>query len=73
MNIVGMVHVNINCTDFEKSKAFYEMLGFEEFWTVPESNTPEVAAAVGMAPYRVRGALLALKNAAPPVIIDLLE
>jgi catechol 2,3-dioxygenase-like lactoylglutathione lyase family enzyme len=73
MNIGGMVHVNINCTDYEKSKAFYEMLGFEEFWPVPETNTPEVAAAVGMPPYRVRGALLALKNAATPVIIDLLE
>jgi catechol 2,3-dioxygenase-like lactoylglutathione lyase family enzyme len=73
MNIVGMVHVNINCSNYEKSKAFYEMLGFEEFWPVPETNTAEVAAAVGMPPYRVHGALLALKNAAPPVIIDLLE
>ena len=40
---------------------------------VPETNTPEVAAAVGMPLYRVHGALLALKNAASPVIIDLLE
>jgi hypothetical protein len=31
------------------------MLGFEEFWPVPETNTPEVAVAVGMPPYRVRG------------------
>ena len=73
MNIGGMVHVNINCTDYEKSKAFYEMLGFEEFWPVPETNTAEVAAAVGMPLYRVHGALLALKNAALLVIIDLLE
>jgi len=32
-----------------------------------------VAAAVGMPPYRVKGALLALEGANPPVVIDLLE
>ena len=73
MNITGMVHVNINCSDFDRSKAFYEMLGFREFWRVPETNTPEVAAAVGMPPYRVKGALMQLQNASPPVTIDLLE
>ena len=29
MNITGMVHVNINCRDFERSRAFYEELGFK--------------------------------------------
>jgi len=73
MNIVGMVHVNINCSDYQRSKEFYEMLGFEEFWEVPETNTKEVAAAVGMPPYKVEGALLRLKNAATPLVIDLLQ
>jgi catechol 2,3-dioxygenase-like lactoylglutathione lyase family enzyme len=73
MNLTGLVHVNINCRDYERSKAFYEMLGFEAFWPVPETNSPEVAAAVGMPPYRVKGALFRLKNANPPVVIDLLQ
>jgi len=73
LNIVGMVHVNINCTDYQRSKQFYELLGFEEVWQVPETNTKEVAAAVGMSPYRVEGALLSLKNASPPLVIDLLQ
>jgi glyoxylase I family protein len=73
LNITGMVHININCSDYEKSKIFYEMLGFEEFWQVPETNTPEVAAAVGMKPYKVKGALFRLKDANPPMMIDLLE
>lgn len=73
MNITGMAHVNINCSDFDGSKKFYEMLGFESFWQVPETNTPEVAAAVGMFEYRVKGALMRLKGANPPVMIDLLE
>ncbi len=73
MHISGMVHVNINCRDYERSLRFYEMLGFREVWTVPETNTPEVAAAVGMPPYRVRGAILAIPGANPPMVIDLLE
>ena len=73
MNIEGMVHVNINCSDYAASKKFYEMLGFEEVWRVPETNTAEVAAAVGMPPYSVNGALLALKGSQPALVIDLLE
>jgi catechol 2,3-dioxygenase-like lactoylglutathione lyase family enzyme len=68
-----MLHVNINCSNYERSKAFYEMLGFEVFWDVPPTNSKEVAAAVGMPPYKVKGALMVLKNAPNPFIIDLLE
>ena len=73
MHITGMVHVNINCRDFDRSRAFYERLGFEVVWMVPETNTAEVAAAVGMPPYRVRGAIMAVPGARPPLVIDLLE
>jgi catechol 2,3-dioxygenase-like lactoylglutathione lyase family enzyme len=73
MAITGMVHFNVNCSDYERSRAFYRALGFEETWRVPERNTREVAAAVGMPPYRVRGGLLALAGATPPVVIDLLQ
>jgi catechol 2,3-dioxygenase-like lactoylglutathione lyase family enzyme len=73
MHLTGLVHVNVNCTDYDRSLAFYERLGFREFWQVPETNSPEVAAAVGMPPYRVRGALLILEGADPPFVLDLLE
>lgn len=73
MAITGMVHFNINCSDYDRSRAFYGVLGFEEVWRVPERNTPEVAAAVGMPPYRVRGGLLSLTGAATQVTIDLLQ
>src|SRR5512134_2476901 len=73
MAITGMVHFNVNCSDYERSRAFYRVLGFEEVWRVPETNTPEVAAAVGMPPYRVRGALLALRGAGRATLLDLLE
>ena len=73
MHISGMIHVNINCSDFERSRRFYEALGFRVVWQVPETNTKEVAAAVGMPPYRVCGALMALQGAEQPLVIDLLE
>lgn len=73
MNITGLVHVNINCSNYERSRAFYEMLGFEQYWSVPETNTEEVANAVGMSQYRVKGSLMSLTNANQRTIIDLLE
>ena len=73
MNITGLVHVNINCSDYERSKAFYEILGFKEYWLVPETNTPEVANAVGMDSYRVKGSLMSLNDAENRTVIDLLE
>ncbi|MDG2334221.1 MAG: VOC family protein [Myxococcota bacterium] len=73
MSIIGFVHVNINCSDFERSKAFYERLGFELFMEPPPRNTPEVAAAVGLEPYEIRGGLMRLVDARSPFVIDLLE
>ena len=29
INVTGMVHVNINVSNFERSKVFYEALGFQ--------------------------------------------
>jgi catechol 2,3-dioxygenase-like lactoylglutathione lyase family enzyme len=71
--ITGMVHFNVNCSDYDRSLRFYAALGFKEIWRVPERNTPEVAAAVGMPPYRVKGGLLAHEGTTPPLVIDLLE
>ena len=73
MNVSGMIHVNINCSNFERSRRFYEALGFRVVWQVPPTNTAEVAAAVGMPLYRVNGALMALEGAEHPLVIDLLE
>jgi catechol 2,3-dioxygenase-like lactoylglutathione lyase family enzyme len=30
MAIAGMIHVNSNCSDYDRSKAFYEVLSFKE-------------------------------------------
>lgn len=71
MHLTGMVHVNVNCSDFDHSLEFYRLLGFELVAMVPETNTDEVAAAVGMPPYRVRGGILRLPGES--TLIDLLQ
>ena len=73
LNVSGMVHININVSDFDRSRSFYEALGFRLIWMVPPTNSPEVAAAVGMPPYRVKGGLMQLEGAEHPVVIDLLQ
>jgi len=73
LQLSGLVHININVADFERSRRFYEALGFRLFWMVPPTNTAEVAAAVGMPPYEVKGGLMRLETADQPFVIDLLE
>ena len=70
MNVTGILHVNINCSDFERSRAFYEMLGFRVIMPVRPDGTGEVAAAVGMVDYQVNGALMRHRDGS---VIDLLE
>jgi catechol 2,3-dioxygenase-like lactoylglutathione lyase family enzyme len=70
MHIKGLLHVNINCNNFERSKKFYELLGFEVLAPVPSEGMDAVARAVGFDHYRVRGALMKHPSR---IIIDLLE
>ena len=67
----GMVHININCRDYARS-AFTKCLGLS-VWKAPATNNAEVNAAVGMQDYQVNGAIMALKDAELPMLIDLLE
>ncbi len=73
MHLTGFVHANVNCSDFGVSRAFYEALGFQVVWVVPEEGSVEVAAAVGLNPYRLRGAVMALHGNVQSTMIDLLE
>jgi len=71
MKITGVLHFNVNCSDFERSRAFYEALGFRVVWEIPEHGPPEIARAVGMPSYTLRGALMALEGES--TMIDLIE
>lgn len=57
--IVGLGQLVINVSDFERSLAWYQMLGYELVSTLPATDTAEVAAAMGFAePYEIRGGML---------------
>jgi len=47
MTIKSVFHVNINCTDFERSKRFYEMLGFTSVVNIPEGGSEEMGRGLG--------------------------
>jgi catechol 2,3-dioxygenase-like lactoylglutathione lyase family enzyme len=70
MNITGLLHININCRNFKRSKQFYEMLGFAVIMPVTPEGEGDVAAAVGMQRYLVEGALMKHPSR---IVIDLLE
>ncbi len=70
LNVDGVLHINVNCSDFDRSRAFYEQLGFKVFMEVAPEGRGKVAEAVGMAHYTVRGALMRHMDG---TTLDLLE
>jgi len=60
--ITGALQANVNCSDLERSRSFYEMLGFQTQVEVEEVGSPELATALGLASYHVRASTLALGN-----------
>jgi glyoxylase I family protein len=71
--IKSIFHININVTDFERSLAFYEMLGFKVVLNIGEG--PNKANDVGLnIPNSVaRAALLSLSDDPRATRIDLIE
>lgn len=66
-----ILHANVNCSDFERSKGFYQRLGF-----VPRIETDvnvvseEEAAGLNMPPYRLHAAPMGLSDG---YVIDLIQ
>ena len=48
MAIKSIFHVNVNCTDFERSKAFYENLGFQVVMDLKEGGHPEMLRGLAL-------------------------
>ena len=48
LGITRFMHANLNVSDFERSHAFYETLGFASLLDVEESVSAEQAAALDM-------------------------
>jgi len=58
--ITAALQTNVNCSDYEQSKSFYEMLGFEIQGEVEEVRPPELAAALGLPSYHVHASAMTL-------------
>ena len=59
-HINGVLRTNVNCSDLELSRSFYEMLGFETQSEVEEVGTTELATAFGLSSYHVHASTMAL-------------
>lgn len=54
-HVTDVHHLTINVSDFERSREFYKMLGFTDGNKLPETESMEVAQAMGLdQPYHVR-------------------
>jgi len=79
-DVQGFFHVNVNCTDFAKSLAFYELIGFEKILDFDEAPGPKCSfGEAGLGPVlRLpdncdgRAALLALSGDAGATRLDLI-
>jgi catechol 2,3-dioxygenase-like lactoylglutathione lyase family enzyme len=72
--IERIFHFNINCTNIERSLAFYQLLGFQIILDFREGMTSqEMADAFGMTTADLKGVHLRLGDSADSTRIDLLE
>lgn len=62
-------HVNVNCTDLERSLAFYKMIGFKEHMDLGEGGVP----GLGFDDCRLKAVLLSLGDDPRATVLDLIE
>jgi glyoxylase I family protein len=72
-SISGILHININCEDLEKSRSFYELLGFCPVIQFPEGEYPEIGKGLGVGRHRVKGLLMRIGNDERATMLDLLQ
>ena len=67
----GLLHYNINVSDFEVSKSFYQLLGFRTLIQVDvDVSDPAEAQGLNLPPYTLRAAPMGLSDG---FIIDLIQ
>ena len=71
--IQSIFHVNINVSDFERSLAFYKMLGFRVVNDLGTGSSPQLDAGLQIPNGQARAALLMLGDNPHATRIDLIE
>lgn len=74
MAIKAIFHVNVNCSDFERSKSFYENLGFQSVLDLPTGGDAKLAEGLGMPGCQGRASIMMLDPSQPrQARLDLIE
>ena len=68
--VTKMMHININVSDYNASKAFYEQLGFRSVFETEDKADAEAAAGLGMPPYELKATPMQLPDGS---MLDLIE
>ena len=71
--IQGMFHVKINVSDFDRSLAFYKMLGFRVLRDLGTGGSKQLDTGLNLQNGRARAALLVLGDDRHATRIDLIE
>ena len=71
INTVSILHANINCSDFEQSRSFYEMLGFVSLLESDVETSEEAARGLNMPAYKLHASTMS--QAGDGFLIDLIK
>ncbi|HXR34520.1 MAG TPA: VOC family protein [Candidatus Binataceae bacterium] len=71
--VTGIFHVNINCSNFERSLAFYQMLGFKVVSDMGEGSDPKITQGLGVPAGRYRGVLMQIGEGERATLLDLIQ
>ena len=71
--IEGIFHVNVNCSNLDRSLAFYKMLGFRVVQELPNGGSAKLDRGLGLSGGRGRGALMVIGDDKPATRLDLIE
>lgn len=73
MPVLGIYHLNINVTDLERSRAFYERLGFRVVETFHEDGNSDLDGGLGLESSRTDALFLRLGDDPRSTLIDLVQ
>jgi len=71
--IKALFHVNVNCSNLERSLRFYKMLGFKVALDIPEVGNSDTGRGLGLPDSVARAALLTLSDDPHATRLDLIE
>jgi catechol 2,3-dioxygenase-like lactoylglutathione lyase family enzyme len=69
--IKGIFHINVNCSNFERSLEFYKMLGFRVEVDIPEGDKSESVKALGFGQGNFRAAIMQIGDDPRSTRLDL--